>query len=88
MVREDRCIGCGACDFSCHTNALTKVDSFFGLFQIDPYTCDDCKVRVGKCPESVNVHGEAVRLGNVHFIADLFRAYHDDVSLYDPPFAD
>ena len=26
--------------------------------------------------------------GRMHFIADLFRAYHDDVSLYDPPFAD
>lgn len=55
MVREDRCIGCGACDFSCHTDALTKIDSFFGLFQIDPYLCDDCAVCVGKCPEGAIV---------------------------------
>ncbi|MEI8241455.1 MAG: 4Fe-4S binding protein, partial [Actinomycetota bacterium] len=52
MVRQDRCIGCGACDFSCHTDALTKMDSFLGIFEIDPYTCDDCMVCVGKCPEN------------------------------------
>jgi hypothetical protein len=26
--------------------------------------------------------------GRMHFIADLFRAYHEDGSLYDPPFAE
>ena len=50
QVLEDVCIGCGACDFSCPTNALTKTDSFLGLFTIDPYTCDDCGICVGKCP--------------------------------------
>ena len=35
MVRQDRCIGCGACDFSCHTDALMKTDSFLGIFEID-----------------------------------------------------
>ena len=50
-VLEELCIGCGACDFSCHANALHKTDSFLGLFAIDPYTCDDCAVCVGKCPE-------------------------------------
>ncbi len=50
-VLQDRCIGCGACDYSCHTDALTKTDSFLGLFEIDPYTCDDCGVCVRKCPE-------------------------------------
>ena len=54
-VLEDRCIGCGACDYSCHTDALTKTDSFLGLFVIDPYTCDDCAVCVGKCPEGAIV---------------------------------
>lgn len=50
QVLEDVCIGCGACDFSCPTNALTKTDSFLGLFAIDPLTCDDCGVCVDKCP--------------------------------------
>jgi ferredoxin len=54
-VLEDRCIGCGACDYSCHTDALTKTDSFLGLFEIDPYTCDDCGVCVRKCPEDAIV---------------------------------
>ena len=58
MVRQDRCIGCGACDFSCHSGALTKMDIFLGLFEIDPYTCDDCMVCVGKCPENAIVADE------------------------------
>ncbi len=49
-VVEDACIGCGACDFSCPTGALTKTDSFLGLFTIDPFTCNDCKDCVPKCP--------------------------------------
>jgi formate hydrogenlyase subunit 6/NADH:ubiquinone oxidoreductase subunit I/predicted RNA-binding Zn-ribbon protein involved in translation (DUF1610 family) len=55
QVLADRCIGCGACDYSCHTDALTKTDSFLGLFEIDPYTCDDCAVCVAKCPEGAIV---------------------------------
>ena len=58
MVRQDRCIGCGACDYSCHSMALTKTDEFLGLFEIDPYTCDDCGVCVGKCPEDAIVPDE------------------------------
>lgn len=50
-VVEDLCIGCGACDFSCPTGALTKTDSFLGLFVIDPFTCNDCGECVDKCPE-------------------------------------
>ncbi|MHB8318354.1 MAG: indolepyruvate ferredoxin oxidoreductase subunit alpha [Acidimicrobiales bacterium] len=49
-VIEELCIGCGACDFSCPTGALTKEDTFLGLFTIDPYTCDDCEICVSKCP--------------------------------------
>ena len=26
--------------------------------------------------------------GRMHFIADLFRAYHEDATLFDPPFRD
>jgi NAD-dependent dihydropyrimidine dehydrogenase PreA subunit len=50
QVLEDLCIGCGACDFSCPTEALAKTDSYLGLFAIDPYTCDDCGRCVDKCP--------------------------------------
>jgi NAD-dependent dihydropyrimidine dehydrogenase PreA subunit len=49
-VVEDLCIGCGACDFSCPTGALTKTDSYLGLFEIDPFTCNDCAECVPKCP--------------------------------------
>jgi NAD-dependent dihydropyrimidine dehydrogenase PreA subunit len=49
-VLEDACIGCGACDFSCPTGALTKTESFLGLFVIDPFTCNDCKECVPMCP--------------------------------------
>lgn len=49
-VIEDLCIGCGACEFACPTGALTKTDSYLGLFAIDPYTCDDCTLCVDKCP--------------------------------------
>jgi ferredoxin len=55
MVLQDRCIGCGACDYSCHSQALTKTDSFLGIFEIDPYTCDDCMACVAKCPETAIV---------------------------------
>lgn len=49
-VVADECIGCGGCDFTCPTGALTKTDSFLGVFAIDPYTCDDCGLCVPKCP--------------------------------------
>ncbi|MEZ5216974.1 MAG: 4Fe-4S binding protein [Ilumatobacteraceae bacterium] len=54
-VAQDLCIGCGACDFSCHADALRKTDAFLGLFEIDPLTCDDCGVCVAKCPEEAIV---------------------------------
>lgn len=49
-VVEDACIGCGGCEYACPTGALTKTESFLGLFEIDPYTCDDCLLCVPKCP--------------------------------------
>ncbi len=50
-VVESLCIGCGACDYACHTGSLFKTDSFMGLFDIDPYRCDGCGDCVPKCPE-------------------------------------
>jgi ferredoxin len=49
-VLEDACIGCGGCEYACPTGALTKTDSYLGLFVIDPFTCDDCGLCVDKCP--------------------------------------
>lgn len=54
-VLDDRCIGCGACDFSCPTGALRKTDSYLGLFVVDPFTCDDCARCVPTCPEGAIV---------------------------------
>ena len=53
-VLED-CIGCGACEFSCPTGALSKTDSFLGTFVIDPFLCNDCEACVDKCPVQVIV---------------------------------
>ncbi|MFP5576690.1 MAG: indolepyruvate ferredoxin oxidoreductase subunit alpha [Acidimicrobiia bacterium] len=50
-VLVDACIGCGGCEYACPTGALTKTDSFLGLFAIDPFLCDDCGLCVSKCPE-------------------------------------
>ena len=50
-VIEELCIGCGGCEYSCSRGALTKTDSFLGLFTIDPFLCNDCRDCVPKCPE-------------------------------------
>ena len=49
-VVEDLCIGCGGCEYACPAGALTKTDSFLGLFEIDPFLCNDCGECVPKCP--------------------------------------
>jgi|SRR5437764_11703056 len=57
-VIEDACIGCGGCEFACPTGALTKTDSFLGLFAIDPFGCDDCGLCIPKCPVDAIVPAE------------------------------
>ncbi len=54
-VIEEVCIGCGGCEYACSVGALSKTDSFLGLFVIDPFTCNDCGDCVTKCPESAIV---------------------------------
>lgn len=49
-VLEDACIGCGACEYACPGGALSKTDSFLGLFIINSLTCNDCADCVPLCP--------------------------------------
>ncbi|MCA1844168.1 MAG: 4Fe-4S binding protein [Actinobacteria bacterium] len=40
------CIGCGACEYGCPTDAILKTDSQLGVFIIETHLCNDC----GWCP--------------------------------------
>lgn len=39
MIKETRCIGCGACSAECPNSAISEVDSGF---QVDPAKCTEC----------------------------------------------
>lgn len=41
------CIGCGPCEQACPQGAISKTDSFLGVFVVDPMTCNDCAAENG-----------------------------------------
>ena len=45
-VKEDDCIGCGACVDSCPVDAITMDDKA----KVDPDTCTECGACVDECP--------------------------------------
>ncbi len=46
----DRCIGCGACESACGQGAISQVDSFAVMYEVDPLLCNDCADCVTVCP--------------------------------------
>lgn len=48
------CIGCGPCEEACPRQAISKSDSFLGVFLVDPFLCNDCSDQPGG-PLCVNV---------------------------------
>jgi ferredoxin len=49
------CIGCGACEFTCPTGAISQDGGFPVTFVVDPLACDDCSRCVALCPVDVLV---------------------------------
>ena len=59
LLITDECIGCGACEYECPTEAITKQDEFFGRFVIDQWACNDCGKCADVCPVAVVVVDES-----------------------------
>lgn len=53
LLITDECIGCGACEYECPTEAISKQDEFFGRFVIDSWACNDCFKCEVVCPVAV-----------------------------------
>lgn len=54
VIRQDDCIGCGACLADCRFDAVRKNEQAAGnaTFVIDPVACEGCGVCVRFCPEN------------------------------------
>ena len=54
VIRQDDCIGCGACLAGCRFDAVRKNEQAAGntTFVIDPVACEGCGVCVRFCPEN------------------------------------
>lgn len=46
-IKEDECLGCGACADACPVDAIKEKD---GKYVIDPETCLSCGACAGVCP--------------------------------------
>lgn len=52
VIRQDDCVGCGACLAHCRFNAVRLNGKTTGkaMFSIDPFACEGCGVCVRFCP--------------------------------------
>lgn len=78
-IEDDACISCGACEYICPSEAITKrADNFCGTFIIDPMRCFDCNACPAACPvdcikqdpESIICHGRGCPLNEKSTMRD------------------
>lgn len=50
QVRDDECIGCGACESACPTGAIGQSTGFRVAYEVDPLRCNDCGQCLVICP--------------------------------------
>ncbi len=48
VIDRDECIGCGACEAECPTEAISVTED--GKYTIDAQLCTDCGACVSVCP--------------------------------------